>query len=252
MLYLIGLGLHSLDDLSLGGLKALKESDKVFVESYTSFHTLDLKELEQLCGKEVVALERAGVEEDLVKNLIEPAKTETVSLLVFGDPLVATTHASIITEARKAGVDVHVIHASSIVSAVGECGLQVYKFGRVATLNLPQEGYAPTSAYDLIKSNKDAGLHSLILLDVKSEEGKYMTVAEGVKELLRLEGEKRGGLFSHETMLVACARLGAQDSVIRYARAGDLLTADFGGPPHALILPGKLHFTEEEFLENLK
>lgn len=251
MLYLIGLGLYSLDDLSLAGLKTLKKSDKVFVESYTSFHTLDVAELEALCGRKVKVLSRGGVEEDLVENIIEPAKTEVVSLLVAGDPLVATTHAGIISEALKEGVSVRVIHSSSIVSAVGETGLQVYKFGRIATLNLPEKGYAPTSAYDFIFDNKKAGLHSLILLDVKADKGKYMTVSDGVKELLRMESEKKGGLFTGDTWLVGLARLGAEDSVIKYATISEFSKIDFGGPPHALLLPGNMHFTEEEYLEVL-
>ncbi|MFH1789034.1 MAG: diphthine synthase [Candidatus Altiarchaeota archaeon] len=246
MLYLIGLGLYGLDDLTLGGLSCLKKSDRVFLESYTSFHTLNVGEFEALCGRKIEVLGRIGVEDDLVKNIIEPASKGVVSLLVAGDPLVATTHSGIITEAVKRGVCVRIIHASSIVSAVGETGLSVYKFGRITTLNIPEQGYAPTSAYDFILENKKAGLHSLILLDVKADKDKYMSVAEGVSELLRLEAEKKGGLFDEDTKLVGLARLGAQDSIIKYRSISELMEADFGGPPHALILPGKLHFTEEE------
>ena len=252
MLNLVGLGLYSLDDLSLGGLKALKTSDKVCLESYTSFHSAKLDELSELTGKKVTVLDRSGVEEDVVENIIEPAKTMTVALIVYGDPLVATTHSGIIIEARKAGVEVRVFHASSIISAVGETGLQVYKFGRIATLNIPEKGYAPTSAYELIKANNDAGLHSLILLDVKADQGRYMSVSEGINELLRLEKEVQGGLFSDDAMLLGLARLGVEDSLIRYGKITDLSKIDFGGPPHAIVLPGNLHFTEEDFLENLR
>ena len=238
-----------MDDLTLAGLKALKESDKVFLESYTSFHSLDVSELEVLCGRKVEVLGRGGVEDDLVENILEPAKEVVVSLLVYGDPYVATTHAGIVTQALKEGVSVRVIHSSSIVSAVGETGLQVYKFGRITTLNLPEKGYAPTSAYDYILDNKNAGLHSLILLDVKADEDKYMSVAEGVEELLRLESEKKKSLFTGDTKLVGLARLGAKDCVIKYDSIAELSKIDFGGPPHALVLPGNMHFTEEEYLE---
>lgn len=42
MLYLIGLGLGGIKDISLKGLECVKKSDRVFLESYTSIFSGNL------------------------------------------------------------------------------------------------------------------------------------------------------------------------------------------------------------------
>ncbi|MFH1836327.1 MAG: diphthine synthase [Methanobacteriota archaeon] len=244
MLYLIGLGLYDEKDLSLKGLEVLKASDMVYAELYTSFFGGDLGKLEELSVKKITVLSRADVEEHPGGNVLKDAKEKTVSFLVCGDPLVATTHADLIVRARKLGIATKIIHSSSIYSAIGESGLQLYKFGKTTTLAYPEQGYKPTSPYEVIAENKKRGLHTLVLLDVKAEEDRYMTVAEGVKLLLG------NGVVSSNIKLVGCARLG-EDSKIVYSTAEKLAETDFGGPPHAILVPGELHFMEEEMLEAL-
>ena len=34
-----------------------------------------------------------------------------------------------------------------------------------------------------------------------------------------------------------------------FEKVKDLLEKDFGNPPYVIIVPGKLHFTEKEYLE---
>ncbi|MBI4150313.1 diphthine synthase, partial [Candidatus Woesearchaeota archaeon] len=62
-------------------------------------------------------------------------------------------------------------------------------------------------------------------------------------------GKKRkDGVVTEDTFIVGCARLGAEDVVIKAGKAKDLLKVDFGKPLHCLIIPGALHFKEEEML----
>jgi diphthine synthase len=246
MLYLIGLGLHDERDLSLKGLDALRKSDRVYFESYTSRFNGRMGKLQELAGKKIVVLDRRGVEENAV--FIDEALDETVCLLVPGDPMAATTHIDIVLRARERGVDVEIIHSSSIFSAVGETGLQLYKFGRATTLAYPEGDYFPVSPYDVVRENLSAGLHTLVLLDVKSDEDRYMTVGEAIGLLLKMEGEKGEGFFREDSMCVGIARLGG-DAVIGYGSAVELREHDFGSPPHVLVIPGKLHFMEEEVLK---
>jgi diphthine synthase len=49
-------------------------------------------------------------------------------------------------------------------------------------------------------------------------------------------------------MVLGCARLGG-DYQIKYGEAVMLQQLDFGEPLHCLVIPGKLHFVEEEALE---
>jgi len=248
-LNLVGLGLYDENDLTLRGLEALKRSDKLFLEAYTGFFNGDLKRLSELCGKEIIPLKRSDVEEKPEESVLKHAG-ET-SFLVLGDPLVATTHSDLLLRAEKLGIKVNIIHGSSVYSAVGETGLQIYKFGRTISIAYPEEKHLPKSPYDNLKENKQAGLHTLCLLDVKADIGKYMTVNEGIDLLLKMESERMQNQFRKDTLCVGVARLGG-DTVIKYGAAEKIMGEDFGGPPHILIVPGKLHFIEEEMLARFR
>ena len=62
------------------------------------------------------------------------------------------------------------MHNASIISAVGCCGLQVYRFGEVVSVPLWTEKWRPDSWYDKIKQNRMSGLHTLVLVDIKVKE----------------------------------------------------------------------------------
>lgn len=248
MLYLVGLGLYDENDLSLRAVEALKASDRVYLEGYTSKSYVDLDHLTELCGREVTVLSRADVEEKPEDNVLKPG---TASLIVMGDPLVATTHSDLVLRAEKAGKEVKIIHSSSVYSAVAETGLQLYKFGKTTTIAYPEGDYFPKSPYDALWENKKTGLHTLCLLDVKAEQEKYMSVAEGLELLLKMEEARLQNQFKPDTKCVGVARLGG-DTVIRYGTAKQLKREDFGGPPHILIVLGKLHFVEEEMLARFR
>ena len=251
MLYFIGLGLHDELDISLKGLETLKRCDEVYAEFYTNPFCGDLKNLASLTGKEVKILKRGDIEERPEGNVLKKARTAEVALLVPGDPMIATTHLDLMLRAKKLGIGCRIIHASSIYSAVGETGLQIYKFGRTASIAYPWRDYFPASPYDALKENLERGLHTLFLLDVKAEEKKFMTVGEAISLLLEMEKQKKGGIFSEKTLCVGAARLGG-DSRIKAGKAGDLIKEDFGRPPHCIIVPGKLHFMEEEALATFR
>jgi diphthine synthase len=249
MLTLIGLGLNDEKDLTLRGLEAIKAADRVYLEGYTSYLNTPLKRLEDLVEKKINVLDRKEIEETPDETLLAEGE---VSLIVLGDPLVATTHSDLMLRARAAGIKTRVIHNASIYSAVAETGLQIYKFGRTTTIAYPEGDYFPKSPYDVLKENKMRGLHTLCLLDVKSDVGRYMTVNEGISLLLRMESERIQSQYRESTPTVGIARLGADDAVIRYGTAGQLINEKFDGPPHTLIVPGKLHPMEEEMLEAYK
>ena len=239
MLILIGFGFAPAD-LSLRAIAAAQRCDALYLETYTTVTTAA-----PAAFKEIKQLHRTDLEEN-ASQLIAAAKQQTIGILVPGDPLAATTHSALVLEAKKAGIAVEVIHAASIFSAIAETGLQLYKFGKTVTLASPQKGYGPTGWYADVLENKRRGLHTLLLLD-SGTGGKPMLVAEAVALLRKAEGERQQGLFTPETKLVvACLGKG----VIRYAALSQL-AAEFPLPA-ALVLPGTLHFQEEEFLATLE
>lgn len=248
MLYFIGLGLHDEKDITLKGLEVAKGCDKVYAELYTSPWQGSLDALSKEIG-EIVTLHRSDLEENS-KKLIDEAEDTDIAILVSGDPLVATTHSSLIIEARKKEIPVKIIHSSSVFSGIAETGLQIYKFGKTATVAYPEPNFFPKTPYNVLAENLKAGLHTILLLDVKADQDRYMTVNEAIDLMLKIESEEKKKVFTEKTKCVGVARLGG-DVTIKYGTAKELNKVDFGGPPHVIIVPGKLHFSEEEFLESL-
>lgn len=244
-LYFIGLGLGNEKDITINGLEAVKKCDLVYLESYTSVLNYPKEALEKFYGKKIILARRSMVEAD-DNEIVENAKTKNVAFLVAGDPLAATTHIDLYLRAKKEGIKCHIIHNSSILTAVGVTGLQLYKFGK--TTSIPLENENVEAPYDVLKGNLSLGLHTLFLLDLNPEEEKFMTVNDAIRYLLRVELKRNEKIFSEKTLCVGCARVGSESQVIKAGSAKELLKFDFGKPVHCLIVPGKLHFMEEEAL----
>ncbi len=235
MLYLIGLGLKDEKDITLRGAEIAKTCE-CFIELYTSKWEGDLKNLENIIGKSIRKLKRKDLEEHQ-KIFLENCKDKDVALFVLGDPLAATTHVDLVIEARKKGIETQVIHNASIFSALGEFGLQLYKYGRTATVPFSKK---LESVKDTMKGNEKAGLHTLLLLDLDVEMNLYMTVSEALKILLE------GKLVNKKDKIVA----GKVGGNIFYDTVSNLLEKNID-VPSAIAIPGKLHFMEKEFLETL-
>lgn len=245
-LYFIGLGLNNEKDITINGLEAIKKCELAYLENYTSVLNCKKEDLEKFYNKKVILARRSVVEADN-NEILENAKTKNVAFLVAGDPLAATTHIDLFLRAKKAGIECYVIHNSSIVSAVGITGLQAYKFGK--TTSIPFENENIEAPYDVLKDNLSLGLHTLFLLDLSPEEGRFMGVNDAIRYLLKAELKRNERIFSEKTLCVGCARIGSENQVIKAGTAGDLLRHDFCKPVHCFIVPGKLHFMEEEALK---
>lgn len=248
MLYLIGLGLNDENDISLKGIEILKDTDEIYIESYTNFYHGNLKNLETIIGKSIQGLTRKDIEsgEILCKN----ALLKDIALLVPGDPMIATTHSAIILDAEKRDIKIKIIHSSSIYSAIAETGLMIYKFGRTTTIAFPYNDTIPSSPYKIFKENFEKNLHTLILLDIDVENNKFLSINEGLKILLKLERDVKGDIVRNATY-VCCARLGSDDAVIKVFKGKDIekaLNFPFGDPPHCIIAATNLHFIEEEMI----
>lgn len=249
MLTLVGLGLCNEKDLTLRGIEAAKQADRVYIELYTSIWR-GKEELEKLIGKNIEELKREDLEQHS-SRIVEEAKTKDIVIFVPGDPMIATTHITLIEQAKKSNIGVNIVHNASIISAIGETGLHIYKFGATATIPFPEKtrGKLPESVYNVIKLNKRAGLHTLLLLDITPE--RCMTANEAMKLLLNIEERRKEDIFTDATEVVVFARAGSDDSLIVFGKVGELKNRDFGGPPMILIVPGILHFSEKDYLGTL-
>ncbi len=248
-LFMIGIGLWDEKDITVKGLEAVKKCKHVFLESYTSKLGVSTAVLEKFYGKKIILADRELVERQAEK-IIAPAKNEDVAFLVIGDVFGATTHTDIFLRAKKEGVNIIAIHNASVMNAVGIVGLELYKYGKATSI--PFDNANVETPYNVLKENVKAGMHTLVLLDIWAHEDKYMTVNQGIEFLLGVEKRRKEKAFTEDTLCVGVARLGSEKPCIKTGRAGELLKEDFGAPLHCIIVPGKLHFVEEEALKEWK
>lgn len=250
-LVFIGLGLYDDLGLSLRGQAEAKSCDHVFVELYTSVLSgLAIERLSQSVAKPVEILSRTDVEEDAQYKILSKARLGRVAFLVGGDPMVATTHVDLRLRAQKAGIRTRIVHGASVASAAaGATGLQSYKFGRTVTIPVLRGSELQESVYAALRINSEAGLHTLVLLEVDVENRRHVTIHEALEGLLALSARIGDRLIKPETLVVGLARLEAPDMMIQAATVSNLMRMDFGQPPYCLIFPGKLHFVEAEALE---
>jgi len=245
MLFFIGLGLYDEHDLSVKGLEHIRRADHIFLESYTSCLTgTSLRKMERLFGREIQALNREDVEQH-PETFLALAKEEDVAFLTGGDPMVSTTHTDLRIRAAAMGVQSRIIHGASIASAVcGLTGLQNYRFGKSCSVPYPEKGWFPTAPFDVIASNLDANLHTLIYLDIR--ENRHMTIPEAIT-LIREMAEKRGA--EPPDLYVGVARAGSAEPSVAAGTSRSLIEFDFGPPLHILVVPADLHMMEREYLE---
>eukprot|EP00758_Cryptobia_borreli_P006254 Tbor_TRINITY_DN5102_c1_g4::TRINITY_DN5102_c1_g4_i1::g.26334::m.26334/K00586/DPH5; diphthine methyl ester synthase len=261
MFIIIGIGLGDEKDITVKGLEAVKAADIVFLEAYTSYlinSNSDL--LSEYYGKPITVADREMVESGVILN---DAKEKTVALLVVGDVFGATTHSDLIVRCDEAKIPVRVIHNASIISAVGCCGLQLYRFGQVLSLCFWTETWRPDSWYERLLSNKKAGVHTLLLLDIKVKEvsdenlargrkifepPRYMSITQALDQLAEVEKNRKGGAINDDTIYVGMSRIGSKTQHIAAGTRKDLEAIDFGEPLHSLIVAGDIHLCESEHL----
>jgi diphthine methyl ester synthase len=248
VLYIIGLGLSDQEDITIKGLEAVKRCSKIYLESYTSKLNCSIQELEALYKNKIILADRDMVESRADSTILADANNTDVAFLVIGDIFSATTHVDLWMRAKELSIETRFIHNASVITAVGETGLQIYKFGKTTSIAFPTDNWRPETAYDVLKENLTQGLHTLILLDLQPEKDKFMTVNQAIEILLDIEKKRDEKIFTGETLCVGCARLGSDDPTIIYGKAWALLNLIFGDPLHCLIVPGKLHFIEEHIL----
>jgi len=220
VLCFIGLGLNDEKDISIKGLNLVKKADVVYLENYTAVLNCPIEAVEKLYEKKIILADRDMVEKNPETTILKDAKDKNV--------------------------------AFPIISAVGVTGLQVYKFGKTTSIPFPDKGFEPETSYDVLKENQKIGLHTLLLLDLRPKENKFMTIKDAINNLLKIELRRNEKVFTNNTFCIGCAKIGSLDQKIKVGKASELLKFDFGPGMHCLIVPGKLHFAEEEAIKRFE
>jgi len=243
-LVFVGLGLGP-RGVSLEGVEELKSANAIYLEYYTTPHEPSLlKELERVLGKSLTIVDREFVEDGT--RILEEASKKKVALAVLGDPMIATTHDELRARAIRQGIETRVVHGATIASAAASAsGLHSYKFSRTVTITRESVGRL-TQAYHVLHENLLEGAHTLLLLEYDIKSGEGVTPADAMAGLLLAEGNFKRGVVSDRTFALVVSRLGRGDSNFSAGSFSELSKNSYGEPPHCLVVPGKLHFTESE------
>jgi diphthine synthase len=247
-LVFVGLGLNDEKGISLNGLEETKTADNVFIELYTSLlPDFSKKNLENLVGKQITVLSRRDLEDENGKRLLDVAGEGKTVFLIPGDPFIATTHITLRIDASKRGISTRIVHGASIISAIiALSGLHNYKFGKTVTIPFV-ENFSETP-YNVISQNKQLGLHTLCLLDLKAEEKRFMTISEALSMLATIEERRNANVAKKHNIAIGVARAGSKKPELKADFIPELQKFHFGEPPMSLIFPGELHFMEVEAL----
>ncbi|WP_404991012.1 diphthine synthase [Desulfurococcus sp.] len=244
LLIFIGAG-YSRRHLTQEAFESLKSAEKIYVDTYTSMYEDGFNWLREVNpSAEIVFARRRDLEGEGINRIVEEAKERNIAILCAGDPFTATTHDAIRVEALKSNVSVKVVTGISVVNLVhSRIGLQAYRFGKIVTLVYP-DSFKPYSVVETVYDNLGRNLHTLILLDLRLEEGLAMSIPEAVDILMELDEKQQ--LMNQ--ISIGVARLGWSSEVIRAGRLIELKRYSYPPPPHSLIIAARLHPIELESL----
>jgi len=253
MLTFVGLGLYDERSITVEGRDAVRAADRAFAEFYTSrLVGTTVSDLEAHHGVDVEVRDRAGVERDPAPVLDAAADGDAV-FLTAGDSMISTTHVDLRLRAIDRGIDTRVIHGVSAASAAsGLTGLQNYRFGKAVTLPFPRAhggDAVPASVVESVEANRERGLHTLVYLDIKVDDGRGADAGETY-----MTADRAADLLASEwpgALAVAVARAGSPDPVVAADRLSALADRDFGDPLHLLVVPGDVHHVEADALRTL-
>ena len=236
MLLLIGLGLYDEKDISLRGLEEAKKCDVLFFERYTNIWFGKKENLERMIGKRIIEVKRVDLENESEK-IIQLAKNKRVCILIPGDPLVSTSHFSLIEEAKKNGIKTKVIHSSSILNAILESGIRITQIGRFITIPFLKRtnNKLPYSVYSAIKECKKRNLKTVCFLDIDIEKNEFLSVNEALKLLLEMENEFKENVISKNDEIVILSKIGSEDQKIEKTTIENGLKTEYCLPATLII-----------------
>jgi diphthine synthase len=280
-LHLVGTGAGSPLNMTIGGKEIASSCDYRFLEGYTSLLGENGEnKLEKLVGIFEI-IRRPEVENP--ERILELAKSNSVALLVVGDPMQATTHVDLLLRCKDEGIHTSVHHAVSAIDLVcAGLGLQSYRFGRQVSLTFPHANHLPTSPLEFIAENRFLGLHTLVLLDLDPtgmgvEQPQPMTPLQAFEVMCKMVERLREDPPPHlelenisssrdlsrlkavnlmlngkieDMHAVICSNLGSPNAQIKSGSLSRIAESCVSGI-HSIVITGELIGMEKDALERL-
>jgi len=244
MFYIIGIGL-SINQITKEAIDIISKSNEVYIDNYTNiFSDGDVKELEKVINKKIYSLERKDLE--TTQSFL---KDDSV-LLVIGNPFSATTHYTLIKDAKEKGIQTKIIPGISIFNYKGYAGLYEYKFGKTISVVYPDGNYKPTSFYDALVDNLNIKAHTLCLLDIKTDKQRFMTIKEACTILDEIDKERN--MILQDRDCVGLCGMGSINQEIIIFKFKDYKNININKFPQSLIICGDLNEFERDGLNEFK
>lgn len=244
MLYIIGLGVDPKNTAPAFIKSTANLCEKSYIDIYTTFIANDYlnwikKELK------AVPANRDLLED--IKNFVEVAKDKNVCLYVYGDPYIATTHQSLRIYATEQKIKVKTVYSSSFINTIfGETGLHIYKIGFVGSL-IKNDINSRNYIYKQVGTALESKKHSIII--PTGYEGDTSSL---LAELKQAELNFKEETFPDDRFLIFISRAGTDEEKVLGGTIKDLFkTKTRLNEPFTLIVPGLLHFSEEEVLKKV-
>lgn len=234
MLNIIGIGLRGLESITLGSADVIRTSDEVYLDTYTSIlPDGSLDEISRFFNREVIPVGREFIEGE--SPIIERSRNLTVSLLVAGDGMSATTHKVLEKTCISIGISVKVYENASILNVIpGRLGLYTYKMGPPVSLPFITDKFFPASVFNKIRRNHSNGMHTIVLLDLKS--GRNIEITQAIGWLLEMENMAGGEKFLDNEHVCIVSRVSQAGEKILCGNAKALKSFDFQSPAAIVIL----------------
>lgn len=249
-LYFVGLGVANIKDISIRGLELIKESDVIYLETYTNLFESSKKEIEDFIGRKIEVLNRKDLEENY-KKILDLAERKKVCILVFGEPFFATTHIFLRNEALKRNIEVKIAHSSCSLCSIFSFGISCYKIGKIITIPLKSKIVEPPkSLYDAIKFNKEKNLHTICLLDLDVENKEFLKPKEALKFLIEMEEKFRENVINKNDLVLILSRIGYKNEKVFFGKIEEFIEKEIEIPA-IIILLSDLSSIEKESLEIL-
>ncbi len=249
MLWFIGTGILGYGSISVDGLKVIEKADVIYLEQFTSpIGKNEIAKIKRHITGEFKIAKRWLVEDG--NEILNRAKSSKVVLLSYGDPYIATTHIELRVRAIEQKIKTASFHgSSSVTSMIGECGLHYYKIGK--TVTIMDDIKAMTTPYYTVYKNLIEANHTILLLEYNQDKDFFLDPVTALDYMLNTEKEQKRNVINLDTFAIVASQIGLKDQKIISGKISSLKKINFGKPPHTVIIPGKLHFTETDALRVL-
>jgi len=247
MLFLVGLGLSE-KEIPIGTMEVCRNCE-LYVDRFTSLiedRTTDY--ITEATGKRITELTRQDMEEN-ARDIVQRASTKDVAILVGGDPLMATTHKILYIEAKRQNVKTYIVHANSIITtAIGESGLDFYRFGAPCTIPKWSPHYSPLSFYEKIAANMTNGNHTILLLDYDAKNMVTLDIKDAIDALEKADAFYKKGIINSKTKIIVLHNMSLETGKVVATTIEKAKAENYGGV-NIIILPAKLTEIEKEAVE---